>query len=197
MSSSSVIQRTTITLSEPNDWDEWLEVVKAKAEAGKVWGFVNPLLAKEELTELTKPEVPKAKDVNLEKTTVAELLDIELDELKLLRYDFKHRLQLFERQDTALSTLKSFIQETISRTFLPYTFKKESTYDVLVALRQRVAPTDRARKLELSQRYAKLKKAPRSQNIEAWLQTWEQTYMECKELKLPIVEDNLPLYDFL
>ena len=127
---------------------------------------------------------------------VRELSDVELDELKLLRYDFKHRLQLFERQDTALSTLKSFIQETISRKFLPYTFK-ESTHDVLVALRQRVAPTDRARKLELSQRYGKLKKAPRSQNIEAWLQTWEQTYTECKQLKIPIVEDNLPLYDFL
>ena len=134
MSSSSVVQRTTIILSGPNDWDEWIEVVKAKAEAGKVWEFVNPSLTQQELKELIKPEVPKAKDVNPGTTTVAELLDIELDELKLLRYDFKHRLQLFERQDTALSTLKSFIQETISRTFLPYTFKKESTYDVLVAL---------------------------------------------------------------
>ena len=76
-------------------------------------------------------------------------------------------------------------------------FKKESTYEVLKALKQRVAPTDRARKLELSQRYAKLRKAPKSQNIEVWLQSWEQTYMECKDLKLPIVEDNLPLYDFL
>jgi hypothetical protein len=60
-----------------------------------------------------------------------------------------------------------------------------------------VAPTDRARKLELSQRYSKLKKSPRSQNIEAWLQSWEQTYTECKDLKLPVVEDNLPIYDFL
>jgi hypothetical protein len=51
-----------------------------------------------------------------------------------------------------MSSLKTFIQETISRTFLSYTFKKESTYDVLVALKQRVAPTDRARKLELFQR---------------------------------------------
>jgi hypothetical protein len=70
-------------------------------------------------------------------------------------------------------------------------------YNVLVALRWRIAPTDRARKTELSQRYGKLKKALRSQNIEAWLQTWEQTYTECKQLKIPIVKDNLPLYNFL
>ena len=188
--------RTSIILTGPNDWDEWLEVVKTKAEAGKVWKYVDPSKPKDEET-LTRPEVPKAKDVNPAKSTISELTPDELDELKLLRYDFKLQLQLYERQDAALSTLKSFIQETISRTFLPYTFKKESTYDVLVALWQRVAPTDRAKKLELTQRYAKLKKAPKSHNIEAWLQSWEQTYTECKELKLPIVEDNLPLYDFL
>ena len=67
MSSSSVVQRTIVMLSGPNDWDEWLEVIKAKAEAGKIWEFVNPELAKEGMMELTKPEVPKAKDVNPEK----------------------------------------------------------------------------------------------------------------------------------
>jgi hypothetical protein len=197
MSSSSSVQRTTIILTGPNDWDEWLEVIKTKAEAGKIWEYVNPAVPKESLKVLTRPEVPKPKDVNPQKNTIAELTADELDELKLLRYNFKHQLQLFERQDVALSTVKALVQETISRIFLTYTFKKESTYDVLIALRQRVAPTDRARKLELSQRYGRLKKAPRSQNVEAWLQSWEQTYTDCKELKLPVVEDNLPLYDLL
>jgi len=81
--------------------------------------------------------------------------------------------------------------------FLPYTFNQESTYDVLVALRQRVAPSDRARKLDLSQQYGKLMMAPQPEDIEAWLQAWEQTYTKCKRLKIPIVEDNLPVYDFL
>ena len=109
------------------------------------------MVPKESLKVLTRPEVPKPKDINLQKNTIAELTDDELDELKLLRYDFKHQLQLYERQDVALSTLKALVNETISRTFLSYTFKKESTHDVLIALRQRVAPTDRARKLELTQ----------------------------------------------
>ena len=101
--------RTVIILTGPNDWGEWLEVIKTKAEAGKIWEYVDPSKAKGDLKTLTRPEVPKAKDVNPAKNTVAELGADELDQLKLLRYDFKHRLQLYERQDTALSTLKTFI----------------------------------------------------------------------------------------
>jgi hypothetical protein len=101
--------RTVIILTGPNDWDEWLEVVKNKAEAGKIWEYVDLSKAKEDLKTLSRPEVPKAKDVNPEKTKVAELEADEVDELKLLRYDFKHRLQFYERQETALSTLKTFI----------------------------------------------------------------------------------------
>ena len=68
---------------------------------------------------------------------------------------------------------------------------------MLAALKQRVAPTDQARKIELINQYQKLKKAPRSQNLDTWLQQWEKTYKECKQLKLPDVQDDHPLYDFL
>ena len=97
LSSSANVQLTTIILTGPNDWDEWLEVVKTKAEAGKVWDFVNPAVLKEELRVLTRPKVPKAPDVNPEKNTVAGLSSDELDELKLLRNNLKHELQLYER----------------------------------------------------------------------------------------------------
>ena len=149
MSSSSTQTpvRTTIILTGPNDWDEWIEVVKTKAEAGRIWDYVDPSKSKEEVKTLSRPEIPLAKDVNPGKNTMAELTTDEQEELKLLRFDYKHCVQLYERQDIALSSLKGYIQETISRTFLSYTFKKESTHEVLIALKQRVAPTDRARKL--------------------------------------------------
>ncbi len=76
-----------------------------------------------------------AKNINPDKNTMAGFTPKEQDKLKLLRFDYKHHLQLYEWQDTALSSLKAFIQETISRTFLSYTFKKETTHDVLVALK--------------------------------------------------------------
>ena len=80
---------------------------------------------------------------------------------------------------------------------MTYTLDCETTYDMLVTLKQRVAPTDQARKIELINQYQKVKEAPRTQNLNTWLQQWEKTFKECKQLKLPDVEDDRPLYDFL
>jgi hypothetical protein len=158
---------------------------------------VDPSKDKDSLPILREPSVPMAKDVNPEAATISALSDDEKEELKLLRFNYKHKLSVYERQDAALASLRTYIQETISRTFLPYTFKGDTVYDILVALKKRVAPTDKARKIELTQRYQKLKKAPHGQNVETWLQQWERTFTECKELNLPVVSDDLPIYDFL
>ena len=96
-----------------------------------------------------------------------------------------------------MATLRSFIQETITRTYLTYTFNCDTPHDMLVALKQRVVPTDQARKIELINQYQKLKKASGGQNLDTWLQQWEKAYKECKQLKLPDAEDNRLLYDIL
>ena len=41
--------------------------------------------------EGTYPEVPKPQDINPLKNTIAELTGDELNELKLLRYNFQHQ----------------------------------------------------------------------------------------------------------
>ena len=89
------------------------------------------------------------------------------------------------------------IQETISRPLLLYTFECESVHDILVALMNRIALTDRARQLDTSTRYQHLKKFPKNHNIETWLQQWECTYAECKKLSLPDVQNDCAIYDFL
>ncbi len=95
MSSTSSTQtpvRITVILTGPNDWDEWIEVVKTKAEAGKIWEYVDPSKEKGDVMSLSRPEIPMAKDVNPDKNTMAGLTPEEQDELKLLCFDYKHRL---------------------------------------------------------------------------------------------------------
>ncbi len=58
---------------------------------------------------LSRPEIPKAKDINLEKAIISQLTPDEQDKLKLLCFDYKYHLQLYERQDIAMSALKAFI----------------------------------------------------------------------------------------
>ena len=66
-----------------------------------------------------------------------------------------------------------------------------------MSLKQRIAPTDNARKLRVATQYAQLKKAPRNQNFEVWLEEWEKVYTECKELDLPKVNGDCSVRDFV
>jgi hypothetical protein len=64
-------------------------------------------------------------------------------------------------------------------------------------LKKRLAPTDRARKLEVAKQYQDLKQPPSAQQSERWLQQWEKIYTNAKLLQLPEVYEERPLYDFL
>jgi hypothetical protein len=66
--------------------------------------------------------------------------------------------------------LCTYIQETVSRNNLTYTFGHDTAYDMLISLKEHVAPTDQARKMELINRYQRMKKAPKAQQIDVWLQ---------------------------
>jgi hypothetical protein len=190
-------QRSTVILSNPSDWDEWLEIIKTKAVGGEVWEFVDPATAKDTLPALTEPAIPIPQNVNPDKTSLTQLDADEKEELKFQRLTYKRKIATYDRQKAAMAALRSFIQETITRTYLTYTFNCDTPHDMLVALKQRVAPTDQAKKIELINQYQKLKEAPHSQNLDTWLQQWEKTYKKCKQLKLPDVEGDRPLYDFL
>jgi len=191
----SLAIKTAVVLNSPNDWDEWIEVIKTRGIGGEIWQYTDP--AATGLPLLEEPRLPTPKDVDSAKSKISELDEDEKEELRVLRLSYKRKLALYDRQKVALANMRSFIQETVSRTYLVYTFDCDTPHDMLKALKKRAAPTDRARKIELIQQYQKLKEAPQAVNIEAWLQQWEKTYKECKELKLPDVDDDRPLYDFL
>jgi hypothetical protein len=188
---------TTVILSTSADWDEWLELMKTKAIGEKVWKYLDPSTPKDQLPTLIEPVRPTPADVNPNKTLLSQLDEDEKDELELRREQYRDELAKYNRQETAIANFPSHIQESISRNFLVYTFGAETTHDMLVALRQRVAPTDEARMLELIGKYNKLKKAPRSQDLESWFQQWERTYREATKINLAEVQGKRPVYDFL
>ena len=64
-------------------------------------------------------------------------------------------------------------------------------------LKQKVAPTNKAQKMQLVTQYTKLKKAPKNQNFKIWLQKWEKMYTEYVEQKLPEIKSNQLVRDFM
>ena len=47
--------KTTVILAGPDDWDEWLELVKTSVLKSKIWDYVNLELDQDERDFLIKP----------------------------------------------------------------------------------------------------------------------------------------------
>jgi hypothetical protein len=68
---------------------------------------------------------------------------------------------------------------------------------MLMELQKRLQPTDQLRELDLSAKYQKLKKAPKAQDLDTWVQNWEKVYHECNKIKFPDVQGICPVRDIL
>jgi len=71
-----------------------------------------------------------------------------------------------------------------------------TSWELLVALKNRFKPTDRARELEVATKYARAKRYNKDMRVQDWLNKWENTYEEAKALNLPEVDGIRPQYDF-
>src|SRR5215207_6212108 len=118
MSAAQTTQKIIIVLSSPNDWDEWIEIIKSKAIGGDVWDYMNPSTIRDALPALMRTTMPMPKDVNPAHATVTDLSAAEQDELKVLRANFKLESAVYERRRIALASMRSYIQENITRTYL-------------------------------------------------------------------------------
>ena len=191
----STPQKVSVILNNSNDWDEWIEVVKVHALSGEVWDHVDP--SKETVPALVEPTLPDSTDVNPAAATYGQLSAEEKDNYKILRQNYKLDLDRYNRKRNALASLCSHIQSTVSRTCLFYTYGQTTAREMLLELQKRLKPTDQLRELELSRRYAKLKKTPKNQDLTEWLYTWEKVYHECHKINLPDVQQGRAVRDFL
>ena len=190
-------QKHSIVLSMPSDWDIWIDMIKNKVKAADIWKFIDPSVKAADLPQFTRPPMPQPKDIDPAKLLINQLNPNELEQLKALRDKWKNQNREYEQQKTIINGMHTLIHETVSRSYYVYLIDKETLYEMLSALKERIAPMDLACQRELAAQYQKLKKAPRSQNIESWIEQWELTYTKCKKLNLPEVSDTRPQYDFL
>ena len=93
--------------------------------------------------------------------------------------------------------MQTTILTTISRNYVTSIRKLETAHAMLKALRQRVKPTARATQLDVTKAYVALKQGPKASQVDKWLEQWESTYTEAKDLDLLDVLSERPLYDFL
>jgi len=128
------VQKVTIVLDGSNAWHDWLEVVKTKARAGKVWEYIDPSLTADEVRKLVEPKIPEPSDIRAGVESPIDLTDEELKKLRQLQHAVKHKLKEFELKEKAMNEMVKHIQETVSSTYLSWTYDCDTVYDMLVAL---------------------------------------------------------------
>ncbi len=170
-------------------------MIKTQALAGKVWEHLDP--SKDVVPTLDEPSAPTPAEVNSQKTTISELTAEEREEYKILRQDHKRELNQYDKKESALSALRTSIQSSVSRSCLHYTFEASSAREMLIELKKRLQPTDQLRELSLSTKYQKLRKAPKAQDLDNWLNDWEKVYYQCKKIEHPEVQGTRSVRDFL
>lgn len=190
-------EKTSVILASQNDWDEWIEVVKSIAIGDDIWEFINPDTPESSLLPLEEPRTPMPADIDPRKTTFSSLDEDEKEELRELRRERRRKLEQYDRQRRAMKAMRIRIQETVSRTNLPYTFDCDTVYHMLVQLQQQLSPTDDIRERELILQYHRVKAPPKNQNVDIWLRDWQRIYDKCRKQQIPDTDGNRAVRDFL
>jgi hypothetical protein len=114
----------------------------------------------------TKASLPLFTNINLDKTLISKLTTEEHKELKTRREKRKDYNQEYNKHCLALESLSNLIYKSVSQSYYTYLLEKYTIYNMLTALKQRIASTDRACQIEYLTQYQKLKKALQNQNID-------------------------------
>ena len=174
-----------IILSKPSDWPLWIDSIKTSAKQRHVWGLVDPDIAIKPTT-LQRP-IP----ISIPSLPADGLLsDDEMKMFEQRRKLYKAQLEDFKEESKALADITDAIQDTVSTTNVAYYQNTHDPWSMLQALKAALAPSDYARRRELEIKFEKLKKGPGSQHLETWLDEWQQTYTQAKNIGLPEVSNE-------
>ena len=144
-------------------------MIRNWAKIANVWQFIDPTVKKENLATLSRPVLPLPKDVNPAKILISDLTIAEIEELKVLWDKYKDRNHEYEKQQSSIKSLHTLVHETVFWSYYTYLIKKDTLYDMLIALKQWIVPSNQARELELISQYQKLKRALHNQNLDNWI----------------------------
>ena len=185
----------TVTLDQPFDQESQLFVVKTIADRGDIQTYINLDLDAEPAVP-NQPAKPTPQEVNPSKTTIMALDTTERETFKLLLANYKEDLVVAKQVLDTIQAVRTYIVTTVTTKNIVYIKGKTMVYQMLVALKKRLALTDYARKLDITQKYNKLKTYSKRDNLEKWLKDWKTTFIDRKDLKIPEVADKRPLLDF-
>ena len=104
-------------------------------------------------------------DVNQEKTSILALSAQEKESYKLLLAMYKEELANTKQILDTIQTIRNHIVTIVSSCNIVYINNKNIVYQILVALKKRLALTNYTRKLDLARKYNKLKTYSKREDV--------------------------------
>ena len=194
--SAATVKVTSIILDTQADWDEWLSSIYAYAQARDIFHLID-LKKTVQPTHQPRPDMPVIKNEHGNVVEIENLLPDQREIYKLRYQQYKDRTAEVDKEKKALQEVIGYIRDTTTRRNLLHVDGLNTPWSLLKALQKRLAPNDRARKVEVARQYQQLKKAPRIQQTDSWLNQWEYIYAQARKIGLPDVQDNRALFDFV
>ena len=129
--------------------------------------------------------------------SVTDLNPTQLFEYKTEIREWRTQMEKAEKQRKCLAELIHYILDRVSDSYRSRILNKQTPRAMICTLRQRVAPSDRAKEIEVLNTWKWLKKAPKDTYLATWLQKWEETYEKAQQLGLPEATGIRPVLDFI
>ena len=157
-------------------------VVNTKARRGGVKDLID--VDAVELSEPTRPILPTYSAVKAIASSMKDLDANEQRDLMIFRENYKEVLKEYRDKTDALKGIQQHIVASVDRQLIWYLDGADTVHQKLVALKKRLAPTDRARKTDIARRYRELHRPPPKGKTEKWVRQWERVYAEAVKVSL-------------
>lgn len=137
--------------------------------------------------------------VRLRNTVLSDLTSDERELFRLYMQDFDYMRKQYDVKYVALGKLRTRIQESIHRDLLPYTYDAPTVHQILVNLRNEVAPRPQANETVLAIDWRELwtKHLPKKvEDVETWIRRCDTTFDRLTEINMPHVYGRRPFSEF-
>ena len=184
----------TIILRTQDDWDDWIEIIRALAEALDIWTYLDP----ENQLVLVEPVQPSPSTVAKRQIVYSQLDQDQIYQLTIDREQYSRQQKQFDRKELAIKQFRIELVNRISASNLGTIAAAKDTPECMIRLYKRFAPTADFRRKEIIGRYTKLRdNKPDVYDIGLWLGKWEKVFADGVKAGLSDVEGKRPFEDFV
>ena len=127
-----------------------------------IWDYINPDKEKDIVPTLIQLLKLELANIKVGATTYLELSIDKREQLWQLQSNYNYERKEYDRKRKAFVDIWVEIIKSIKRDFISYTYNTKTIYDLLVKLKDRIAPIDKIYKRELISTYKAACKPPKA-----------------------------------